>query len=495
MEHRSLRAAASLAVPPRLPTALLDDAAAGLELPEEAVRGAIERARARALAFLDAVPEPGLAVRAAVLAFAADAAAELQGGPLLDRLLPTLVANAARVTGLPEPEVRLEIGTRALASPLVVGRESKAAVGVVLELLRSLAPAERASVWVRTPRGVSCSAHADHARPTRRDRDAARALLLGGRTPPPGDRGRIRAVTVPTIGLTRAALVLRLHPSASDLALALAVGAADVVAAILEREAAAARDLEAERLRAQTAARRLLRLGFDLHDGPIQDVAALAGDLRLFRDQLRSVTAGLQHAPLLAGRIDDLEARLAAVDRELRDLAGSLGPSSLLQQPLAEILGRLAADLEERTDIDCSLELQGDFEDLSESQRIAIVRVVQEALANARAHSGARSVRIVARTGDGGAEVEIADDGTGFDVEAALIRAAGRRSLGLVGIRERVRLLGGSLTIDSRPGGPTAIRARLPRWRASELPAAAGRSGAGRPRDDGEPELAVAHGR
>ena len=57
--------------------------------------------------------------------------------------------------------------------------------------------------------------------------------------------------------------------------------------------------------------------------------------------------------------------------------------------------------------------------------------------------------------------VEIVDGGRGFDVEAA--RDAGRR--GLVGMSERVRLLDGTLELDSRPGGPTRVRATIPRWR------------------------------
>ena len=59
---------------------------------------------------------------------------------------------------------------------------------------------------------------------------------------------------------------------------------------------------------------------------------------------------------------------------------------------------------------------------------------------------------------------QIVDDGRGFEVAKTLIRAAKRGRLGLVGMGERVRLLGGSFDVDSRPGGPTSISLVLPRW-------------------------------
>jgi signal transduction histidine kinase len=66
--------------------------------------------------------------------------------------------------------------------------------------------------------------------------------------------------------------------------------------------------------------------------------------------------------------------------------------------------------------------------------------------------------------GPSGIEAEIADDGRGFEVAKTLIRAAKRGRLGLVGMGERVRLLGGRFDVDSRPGGPTTLRLVLPRW-------------------------------
>ena len=63
-----------------------------------------------------------------------------------------------------------------------------------------------------------------------------------------------------------------------------------------------------------------------------------------------------------------------------------------------------------------------------------------------------------------GVDAKVHDDGRGFEPESTLVRAARDGHLGLVGMHERVRMLGGHTQIDSRPGGPTTISASLPAW-------------------------------
>src|SRR5262249_48145986 len=85
-------------------------------------------------------------------------------------------------------------------------------------------------------------------------------------------------------------------------------------------------------------------------------------------------------------------------------------------------------------------------------------------LANVRKHSQATMARVTVYGGKSALELQIVDDGRGFPVEQTLIRAAKRGRLGLVGIGERVRMLGGKFDVESRPGGPTTLSLRLPRW-------------------------------
>lgn len=167
---------------------------------------------------------------------------------------------------------------------------------------------------------------------------------------------------------------------------------------------------------------------------------------------------------LVAGRLDDLSAQIVELDRTLRELAQSLEPTSVLESPLTDVLRREVDAFQARSRIRATLELDGDLDSLTASQRIALYRIVQESLANVREHSGANEVQIRVRGGECGTEAQIVDDGRGFEVAKTLIRAAKRGRLGLVGMGERVRLLGGSFDVDSRPGGPTSISLVLPRW-------------------------------
>ena len=212
--------------------------------------------------------------------------------------------------------------------------------------------------------------------------------------------------------------------------------------------------------------RLLVRLGFDLHDGPLQQVHALAQDVRLLREQVLTI-AGSEYRDPIVGRFGDLEAQLAELHQDLRDLAHSLEPRSLLQLPLPRAVARELTALSRRTGIATSLEQDGSFDALSASQRIALLRVLQEALSNIRQHSGSSTVVVELVESDDGVCMEIRDDGQGFDPESVVPDADGQSGIGVVGMRERLRLLGGRLELESRPGGPTVVRALLPPWTAT----------------------------
>jgi signal transduction histidine kinase len=209
--------------------------------------------------------------------------------------------------------------------------------------------------------------------------------------------------------------------------------------------------------------RLLVRLGFDIHDGPLQQVHALAQDLRLLREQVLAL-AGSEYREPLVGRFGDLEAQLGELHQDLRDLAHSLEPRSLLQHPLPRSVSRELKALTRRTGIATKVVRDGSFDALTASQQIALLRVLQEALSNIRQHSGATSVDVVLLEDDAGVRMEIRDDGRGFDPDAVVPDVDGSSGIGVVGMRERLRLLGGRLELESADGGPTVVRAILPRW-------------------------------
>jgi two-component system sensor histidine kinase DegS len=232
-----------------------------------------------------------------------------------------------------------------------------------------------------------------------------------------------------------------------------------------ERATLLARNAARERILHEASEKRVARLAYDIHDGPLQDLSMLTGDLRLLRRQLDRGLLENAPAEILGGRLDDVEARLQAVDGDLRAFALSLDRSTALDLPLAEAVRRQIAGVGSRVAATVRVDIRGDVE-VTMSQRFALLALVREGLLNAREHGHASRIQIRVSTGQRGAVATVEDDGRGFDVERTLQRAARRGRLGLVGLAERVRLLGGRLSVESAPGGPTRITAALPRWEA-----------------------------
>ena len=257
---------------------------------------------------------------------------------------------------------------------------------------------------------------------------------------------------------TDALLLVRPAPGATARCLAFAEEAAPLVRRMLELRG---RRTGSEVAKLEAAQRRLRRLALDLHDGPAQDIAALAADAALLEAELDPAAAGAHELAR------EIRARLATLSREIRDLAAVLEPRSMLREPLADVVAREAARFARRTGVVPVVEVEDDLGAMTASQQIALVRITQGALANVREHAHATAVHVAARATPRGVSLVIVDDGRGFDVEQAARDAAARESLGLGGMRERVALLGGTLAVDSRPGGPTRVEATIPRWAPS----------------------------
>jgi signal transduction histidine kinase len=262
----------------------------------------------------------------------------------------------------------------------------------------------------------------------------------------------------------QAVFVLRADQADEAAALAAAAETAAAVTPILEREALLARNASRERALVSSGERLLTRIGFDLHDGPIQDVAALAGDIRMLKGRVEAHQAPIPEE-ILFGFLDDLQSRIAALDSGLRDVVHSLESPTVASRPLDETVTREIDGFRLQSEIPVELSLKGSFESLTHSQRIALVRIVQESLSNARDHSDARSITVSIEATPAHTRLEITDDGRGFDVSRTLVRAARRGRFGLLGMSERARLLGGRFDVQSKPGGPTVISALLPAWK------------------------------
>ncbi|HXG75284.1 MAG TPA: ATP-binding protein [Gaiellaceae bacterium] len=397
--------------------------------------------------------------------YASAALVELAAALELDDAdVPAAAAAVAEACAFPLQAARFVLFTQAVRDGRVLELPPVVAVEIQLRLLLATDVLSEVSLWRRAPGSPErLLALGGDGEPGRRVRAEAKAVLrgrsrlslLGGST--------LRSGPVTRFGEPYAALVGRLGPVDVAVADAYLAEAAAAIGPVLEREHLLERSAERERTLVAAAERRLMRLGFDLHDGPIQDVLALAADVRLLQQQIYPFVLET-HREQAYGRFDDLTARLSELDRQLRELAHSLETKSVLSRPLGEILHREVDAFAERSGIEGRLEIRGDADSLSSAQRVTVFRTIQEALANVREHSGASSVEIRVRARRNAIDVVIVDDGIGFEVERALAKAAQRGRLGLVGMGERVRMLGGTFEVDSAPGGPTRVALTLPRW-------------------------------
>ncbi len=212
------------------------------------------------------------------------------------------------------------------------------------------------------------------------------------------------------------------------------------------------RRLEVERRRAGSAALRAqeeerARIARDLHDEVNQSLTGLLLRLEAVREAA---------PPELEGELAETKALANQAMRELLSLARQLRPTALDDLGLAAAIAGQVEQLG-RGEVDAAFTSEGDLSELGDDAQLVVYRVAQEALSNAGRHSGASRVDVqLGQREDGGVALEVTDDGRGFAFDEA------EGGLGIAGMRERALLIGGELTIESRPGRGTTVRLTVP---------------------------------
>jgi signal transduction histidine kinase len=372
-----------------------------------------------------------------------------------------LVRQFEEITGLS----RITLAREVLRAPELLTLSPTVGVEVQLSMLAAFAPLRNVSLWTfDDAEQVNCASHVGEGGPSRGAKELARRLLAGESAEPSGRR-LLLGLAVGRWHQPLAALVASARPGMGERCQAFLVEAVPMLGANLERESLLAGNAASERVLVESSERKLTRLGFDLHDGPIQEVAVLAEDLRMFAGQFESFLATPRQRAVVGARMEELDAQLGALDDQLRRIASEVhAASTLLNRPFTRALRDVAQAFAVRTNIEPRVTLDGEMRLLSASQQIALLNIMHEALTNIREHSDASEVEIVVSVNEQGVEAQVSDNGHGFDLEPTLMRAARKGRLGLVAIHERVRLLGGQCRIDSRPGGPTVVWVGLERW-------------------------------
>jgi PAS domain S-box-containing protein len=233
----------------------------------------------------------------------------------------------------------------------------------------------------------------------------------------------------------------------------------------MEQQAEQLRALSTQLLASQDEERR--RIARELHDSAGQIIAALGMNLA-------GVETHAKFNPHLASALEDTQDLLRQLNREIRTTSYLLHPPLLDETGLPGALRWYIDGIKKRSGLDVEMLVAEDFERLPADVELTLFRIVQESLTNIRRHSGsARATIRLTRTAEH-VQLEVQDYGKGMPPESAPVPGVRARSgVGLMGMRERVRHVGGTLTVSSSSKG-TTVCVQLPLAAVAE--AAAGNS-------------------
>lgn len=194
----------------------------------------------------------------------------------------------------------------------------------------------------------------------------------------------------------------------------------------------------------------------ELHDDTLQQLAGL-----------RMLLSGARRsgdAERMRGAIDQALEQITTAVGDLRSLITELRPAALDELGITPALESLVARFVRQTDLEVELEVElGDQPRFAPDVESTVYRLVQEALTNIAKHARAERVRVRVHDGTGEIGLEVRDDGAGFDPQS---RGSG---FGLIGMRERLALVNGTLEVESAPGAGTVLHATIPVSRSATL--------------------------
>jgi signal transduction histidine kinase len=227
---------------------------------------------------------------------------------------------------------------------------------------------------------------------------------------------------------------------------------------LLEQLESARAELAAAERRAGVLAERQ-RLAREIHDTLAQGFASIVMLSEAARAQARTSPQAAMR------RLEEAGQAARASLGEARRAIWALRPEALEHGSLGRALGELAAQFGAQTSIDTHSAVTGEEHQLAAEAQEALLRIAQEALANARKHARAHRVRLTLSYLDHATLLDVRDDGIGFDPAGPARNGPG--GFGLAGMRERLAAHGGTLTVESAPGQGTTVTAALPRGPAS----------------------------
>ncbi|MDK7181335.1 sensor histidine kinase [Corynebacterium riegelii] len=231
---------------------------------------------------------------------------------------------------------------------------------------------------------------------------------------------------------------------------------------LLIDELLSTREQLAESEREAGVAQERERLAHEIHDTVAQNLSSIQMLLHAAERDLGNLDVAEEELEQPLRRME--AARRAASNNlaETRAMIAALTPAGLREASISEALERIAADFAHASDMDIQVETHGEPQKLPMRVEAGLLRIAQGAVSNAVQHSGASRVRVTLTHEPEEIRLDVVDNGVGFDVAAQADKPAGLGHLGLDAMRSRAAELGGELTIESAPGGPTAISVAVP---------------------------------
>ncbi|GAI57364.1 unnamed protein product, partial [marine sediment metagenome] len=209
-----------------------------------------------------------------------------------------------------------------------------------------------------------------------------------------------------------------------------------------------------EIIRAQEEERK--RIAREFHDDTAQALYALNRQVDNFVRSNTNMPADN------AAFLRDLNQQIRDVLQDVRRFSHDLRPPILDDLGLLATMRWLVGELKERSGIEGDLRVLGIERRLPPETEFTLFRIVQEALRNIERHAEASKVEVQIEFGEGKTRISVSDDGKGFELPETLGELSRAGKLGLIGMEERVRLLGGSLGLESEPGKGTTVVIEAP---------------------------------
>ncbi|CAN5643696.1 hypothetical protein BH20ACI3_BH20ACI3_32920 [soil metagenome] len=208
----------------------------------------------------------------------------------------------------------------------------------------------------------------------------------------------------------------------------------------------------------------LCRIILDIHDGPVQNMYAALSQINSLQAKLASEDGHGPDGPTISRSLSQISGLLESSLSEIKNFIGTFRPPEFQKRDLVSMFKGLLIQHESLTGSHTGMEVVEPLPSVPVPVKIALYRILQEALSNAYRHAGTDRQDIRLCSENNGICMEVSDQGTGFDLARVSDQseAQGTLHIGLRGMQNRVELLGGKFRLESSPGVGTRLSVFVP---------------------------------